>query len=77
MIQSNIPSVQRPNTRWPYTYYGTEDAAAVGLCVLGGTDLVHSSSDWTSICWKVLISSRLPRIINTSRLLILQEETQL
>lgn len=37
--------------------------------------MVHSSSDWTSICWKVQISSRLPRIRATSELLSLQAET--
>lgn len=33
---------------------------------------MHSSSDWTSICWKVLISSRFPRIRATSELLSLE-----
>lgn len=40
----------------------------------GRTYLVHSSSDWTSICWKVLISSRFPRIRYTSVLLSLERE---
>lgn len=39
----------------------------------GGTNLVHSSRDWTSICWKVQISSRLPKIRATSELLSLRE----
>jgi len=56
----------------------TNSAAAVRVCVrvhvMGGTNLVHSSNDWTSICWKVLISSRFPRIRATSELLSLEEK---
>lgn len=52
----------------------SEETAAVRLCVRGGTNLVHSSRDWTSICWKVLISSRLPIIRATSELLSLDEK---
>lgn len=37
-----------------------------------GTYLVHSSRDWTSICWKVQISSRFPRIRATSEPLSLK-----
>lgn len=61
----------RLNTRCPPACYETVGAAA-GFCARGGTHLVHSSSDWTSICWKVLISSRFPRIRATSELLSLE-----
>lgn len=48
------------------------NSAAVCVCVWGGTYLVHSSRDWTSICWKVQISSRFPRISATSEQLSLK-----
>ena len=67
------PAVPRQAPRCPYGPFATGRLSAVGLCVLGWTHLVHSSSDCTSICWKVLISSRFPKIRATSKLLILQK----
>lgn len=57
---------RRSNTRCPCPYWETV------VQLLWGTYLVHSSRDWTSICWKVQISSRFPRINATSELLSLK-----